>query len=132
ALGLAGFAFCWVSGFDIIYATLDEGFDREHHVQSAVAWLGRARALRLSWVLHLLAMGALAAAVCPLALGAGAPRSPWAGVTLVGLAGTVLLLWLEQRWAEDVNLAFFKTNVVVGFVVLATVLAARMAGGGFR
>jgi hypothetical protein len=42
----------------------------------------------------------------------------------------VALLWLEQRWAEDVNLAFFKTNVVVGFVVLATVLAARMAGGG--
>jgi hypothetical protein len=31
-----------------------------------------------------------------------------------------------------VNLAFFKTNVVVGFVVLATVLAARLSMGGFR
>ena len=41
------------------------------------------------------------------------------------------LLYLEQRWAEDVNLAFFKTNVWVGFVVLAMVLAARMAAGGF-
>jgi hypothetical protein len=54
----------------------------------------------------------------------------WAGATLAGFAGTVFLLWLEQRWAEDVNLAFFKTNVAVGFVVLATVLAARLAGGG--
>jgi len=132
AFGLAGFAFAWVSGFDIIYATLDEAFDREHHVHSAVAWLGRTRALRASWVLHLLAMAALAAAVLPLLFAGGAPQPLWAGAALLGLAGTVLLLWLEQRWAEDVNLAFFKTNVVVGFVVLATVLAARMAGGGFR
>jgi hypothetical protein len=27
--------------------------------------------------------------------------------------------------------AFFKTNVAVGFLVLATVLCARMASGGF-
>jgi hypothetical protein len=30
-----------------------------------------------------------------------------------------------------VNLAFFKTNVGVGFLVLVTVLAARLASGGF-
>src|SRR5438105_1326147 len=36
ALWLAGFAFCWVSGFDIIYATLDEDFDRLHRVHSLV------------------------------------------------------------------------------------------------
>jgi 4-hydroxybenzoate polyprenyltransferase len=45
---LAGFALFWVTGFDIIYATLDEAFDREHGVQSLVAWLGRAeRAARV-------------------------------------------------------------------------------------
>jgi len=49
----------------------------------------------------------------------------------VAFAATVVLLWLEQRWAEDVNLAFFRINVVVGFTTLATVLAARMASGGF-
>jgi hypothetical protein len=42
---------------------------------------------------------------------------------------TGVLLYLEQRWAEDVDLAFFKVNVFVGFAVLATVLAARGAGG---
>jgi len=39
--GLALFALLWVTGFDIIYATLDEGFDREHGVHSMVAWRGR-------------------------------------------------------------------------------------------
>ncbi len=41
------------------------------------------------------------------------------------------MLELEQRWAENVNLAFFKVNVWVGFLVLAMVLAARAGSGGF-
>src|SRR5262249_40379836 len=111
---------------------LDEAFDREHRVHSAVAWLGRERALRVSWTLHLLGMAALARAAWRLAV-AGAPGAtspPWAAVTALAFLGAAVLMWLEQRWAEDVNLAFFKTNVAVGFLVLATVLAARMAGGG--
>ena len=130
AFALAGFALCWVSGFDIIYATLDEAFDREHGVWSLVAWLGRAPALRVSWGLHVAAMGFLGLAAWWLVTAAGSPQPLWACATLAGFAGTVFLLWLEQRWAEDVNLAFFKTNVAVGFVVLETVLAARLAGGG--
>jgi 4-hydroxybenzoate polyprenyltransferase len=137
AWALAGFALCWVTGFDIIYATLDEAFDREHGVHSMVAWLGRKHALRVSWALHVAAMVFLAWVVRQVAIvdvfpGDPAPRSlAWASVTLLALLTTSVLLWLEQRWAENVNLAFFKTNVVVGFVVLATVLAARMSGGGF-
>jgi 4-hydroxybenzoate polyprenyltransferase len=55
----------------------------------------------------------------------------WLWITTLLFVATAVLLWLEQRWAENVNLAFFKTNVVVGFVVLAAVLAARKTGGGF-
>jgi 4-hydroxybenzoate polyprenyltransferase len=40
-----------------------------------------------------------------------------------------LLLYLEQKWAGDVDLAFFKVNVWVGFAVLAAVLLARAARG---
>jgi hypothetical protein len=75
-------------------------------------------------------MGFLGLAAWWLVTAAGSPQPLWACATLAGFAGTVVLLWLEQRWAEDVNLAFFKTNVAVGFVVLETVLAARLAGGG--
>jgi 4-hydroxybenzoate polyprenyltransferase len=131
AFALAGFALGWVTGFDIIYATLDEVFDRAHGVHSMVVWLGRARALRVSWLLHVAAMAALGFAAWRVAFSGGAPRVAWLVATALCFAGTVTLLWLEQRWAEDVNLAFFKTNVAVGFLVLATVLAARMASGGF-
>jgi len=130
ALLLSGFALTWVSGFDIIYATLDEESDRALGVHSMVVWLGRKRALGVSAALHLasfafLTLGALSILPAP----GNAPA--WA---LAALAATVLatggLLWLEQRWAEDVNLAFFKVNVVVGFGVLLSVLVARTAGGG--
>jgi len=131
AFALAGFAFFWVTGFDIIYATLDEAFDREAGLHSMVVALGRAAALRVSWGLHVGAMTALAWAAWLLVTATGAVRPLWAGVTIACWAASAALLWLEQRWAEDVNLAFFKTNVVVGFLVLATVLAARMASGGF-
>ncbi|MBK7367011.1 MAG: UbiX family flavin prenyltransferase [Candidatus Eisenbacteria bacterium] len=50
---LGAFALAWVSGFDVIYATLDEDFDRSHGIHSMVAWLGRTNALRVSWLLHL-------------------------------------------------------------------------------
>jgi len=132
AWALAAFALCWVTGFDIIYATLDEAFDREHRIHSLVVSLGRARALRVSWVLHLLAIAGLVGAAVRIAFAGGAPAPGWLALAALSLAATCVLLWLEQRWAEDVNLAFFKTNVAVGFTVLATVLAARMAAGGFR
>lgn len=128
---VGGVALLWVTGFDIIYATLDEAFDRAHGVHSMVVWLGRERALRVSWVLHLAAMALHAAALWVIAHANGAPQPVWLAVAAAGFVGTVVLLWLEQKWAEDVNLAFFKTNVWVGFLVLGTVLAARMASGGF-
>ena len=129
---LAAFALVWVSGFDIIYATLDEAFDCEHHVRSMVAWLGRARALGVSAALHRVAQVALLGlALVLLKQGGVLPWSP-AGLAVLALwAGTAVLLELEQRWAEDVNLAFFKVNVWVGALVLVLVLAARAIAGGF-
>jgi len=44
--------FCWVSGFDIIYALQDEAFDRAHHLNSIPVLLGTKGALRFSKVLH--------------------------------------------------------------------------------
>jgi 4-hydroxybenzoate polyprenyltransferase len=131
AVALAVFALCWVGGFDIIYATLDEEFDRDHGVHSMVAWLGRDRALRVSWGLHLAAAAALGVAGALVMGSASARATDWGILAGVLYVATLGLLYLEQRWAEDVNLAFFKINVWVGFAVLAIVLAARMAAGGF-
>lgn len=132
ALWIALFALLWVSGFDIIYATLDEAFDREQGVHSMVAWLGRDRALKISAFLHRAAALSLVPAVVDLLH--LVPEGPFSNllpaVASLGLLTTVaVLLALEQRWAENVNLAFFKVNVWVGFAVLAMVLAARSAAG---
>src|SRR5262249_33923479 len=103
ALWLAGFALLWVSGFDIIYATLDEDFDRFHRVRSMVTWLGRERALGVSAVLHAAAFACLLVAAVGL-LGGQPFIADW-GVpaTVAALTATGMLLFLEQRWASDVD-----------------------------
>jgi 4-hydroxybenzoate polyprenyltransferase len=49
----------WVSGFDIIYALQDEEFDRENKLYSIPAWLGKAKALKISELLHLLSAASI-------------------------------------------------------------------------
>lgn len=44
----------WVSGFDIIYSLQDEEFDKSQQLYSIPAVLGKARALRVSELLHAL------------------------------------------------------------------------------
>ncbi|MBK8232213.1 MAG: 4-hydroxybenzoate octaprenyltransferase [Candidatus Eisenbacteria bacterium] len=109
-LGLFGVA--WVAGFDIIYATLDEEFDRRAGIHSMPAALGRTGALRASALLHLLAFAALVQLVIV---------QQWSRWTLVPLVLCGLLLLLEQRCAENVDLAFFRINLVIGFAVAAMV-----------
>jgi 4-hydroxybenzoate polyprenyltransferase len=111
---LALFTCLWVAGFDIIYATLDEDFDRAAGLRSMPAWLGRRGALRVSGAFHAAAFAALAVLV---ATALSTPLA-WAGLALAGA-----LLWLEHHRASDVDLAFFRVNAALGFVVLAVVVA---------
>ncbi len=116
---LAAFTFFWVAGFDIIYSTLDEEHDRLAGLHSVASQLGKHKALSLSLFFHLVAFGFLALLY-------------W--MRLDGLAAGLLLLaagallYLEHRKAEDVELAFFKINALLGFVVLALVFSGVTAG----
>ncbi|MFN8178450.1 MAG: UbiA-like polyprenyltransferase [bacterium] len=111
---LALFTWLWVAGFDVIYATLDEEFDRKEGLRSLPASLGRGPALAWAAAIHAAALLALLALTALSLHGALA----W------GLLGVVaLLLALEHRLAHVVDLAFFRINLVVGFVVLALVWA---------
>lgn len=110
---LSLFTLFWVTGFDIIYATLDELFDREHNLYSFVARYGRTTALRISGVLHLLSFVTLALLFVVYIRGIAA---------LPFLVLTGILLYFEHRKAEDVELAFFKINASLGFVVLGMVV----------
>jgi 4-hydroxybenzoate polyprenyltransferase len=109
---LCAFTFFWVAGFDIIYATLDVDFDRSRGVYSLPAVLGETSALRISLIFHAFAFLLL----CWLYW---TELSGTASAVLLGAIG--VLLYLEHRRATDVELAFFKINAVVGFVVLGFV-----------
>jgi len=106
---LSLFTFFWVSGFDIIYSTLDEAFDREQGLHSLPAMLGRKKALWISAGLHMLAFVTL------VVLYVTYFRSPVAGVVL---SATGVLLYLEHHLVDNVHLAFFKINGIISFVVL--------------
>jgi len=110
---LSLFTLFWVAGFDIIYATLDEEFDRKESLYSFPSRFGKVRALRYSAVFHLVAFGLLVALFF---------QSVFSLLALPLLLLTGYLLYLEQKKAEDVELAFFRINAVAGFCVFTMVL----------
>ena len=110
---LSLFTLLWVAGFDIIYATLDEEFDRKAALYSFPSRFGRKRALRYSGYLHLAAFVVLVLLFV---------QSVLSLLALPLLFATGGLLYIEQKKAEDVELAFFKINAVAGFAVFAMIL----------
>jgi 4-hydroxybenzoate polyprenyltransferase len=109
------FSLCWVTGFDIIYATLDEDFDRKHGLHSLPARLGKAYALQMSLCLHVVAFLSL------YALWRDLFHTVFSFIWL--LAVGVAFVWQHKVAARDPELAFFKINAVIGFLVLGLVWA---------
>jgi 4-hydroxybenzoate polyprenyltransferase len=115
AILLSFFTWLWASGFDIIYSTSDEAFDKREGLFSLPARFGSRRALQLSGMIHFLSFLVLVGVYLI------AFRGSLIAGTLLLISG--LLLYLEQKRSADVQLAFFKINAVVGFVVLLFVIA---------
>jgi len=115
AILLSLFTFFWVSGFDIIYATLDEESDKETGVFSMVSTYGRGSALRLSGVLHLLSFLSLAALYLI--------YFEKSFITLFFMILTGVFLFLEHKKSSNVDMAFFKINIVIGFVIFLFILS---------
>jgi 4-hydroxybenzoate polyprenyltransferase len=115
---LSLFTLFWVAGFDIIYSTLDEDFDRRESLYSFPARFGRKRALQYSALLHLLAFALLVVLFL---------TSVFSLLALPLLLLTGYLLYLEQKKAEDVELAFFRINSVAGGVIFCMVAVGVFA-----
>ncbi len=108
------FTLLWVAGFDIIYSTLDELFDRQENLYSFSSRYGKATALRISGFLHIAAFVVLAVLFATYVRAIG---------SFLFLLASGALLFLEHRKSSDVELAFFKINAVVGFAVLGMVVS---------
>lgn len=114
AIILGAFTFFWVAGFDMIYATLDEQYDREEGIYSMVSEYGKDAALKVSAISHITAF------ICLLALFIALFPSLIPGLVLIA---TAVLLYLEHKRSHDVDLAFFRINIMVGFVVFIFILS---------
>jgi len=114
AVLLSLFTWLWASGFDIIYSTSDEAFDKREGLFSLPARFGSGRALQISGLIHFLSFFVLVGVYLV------AFRGSLTAGTLLAVSG--VLLYLEQKKSADVELAFFKINAVLGFVVLLFVI----------
>ena len=112
ALLLGGGVACWVAGFDILYALQDESFDRDTHLHSIPAALGRKRALLISRLSH------ATAAIFFLAVGL---TGHFHLLYYLGYAAAVLLLIIEQSLVSEndiskINIAFMTANGANGLI----------------
>ncbi len=108
------FSLLWVAGFDIIYATMDEAFDREWGLHALPARLGKRPALQIAAALHTGAFLSLWMLWCT-QLQAGFVALAW--LAAIGL----LFLWQHLIAARRPDFAFFQLNGVLGFLVLGFV-----------
>lgn len=113
----------WVAGFDMIYATLDEAFDRAAGLHSWAVKRGVSGCLAWAQALHG-AMFIILALFGWLAL-----LGPAFWISLVVVAGALVY---EHRVARRrdigaVNRAFFNANAVVGFAFLAGIAVDQLA-----
>jgi len=102
----------WVSGFDIIYALQDEGFDRENKLFSIPAMLGAARALRVSELLHFCSVVFIVLA----GVSAGFGWIYWAGVAIYASMIVYQHLLVKPGDLAKVNVAFANTNGLASVV----------------
>lgn len=114
---------CWIGGFDVIYATADVEFDREHGIRSLPARFGIGPALAVVKAAH--AVTVVAVGLAAFELGLGWPA--WAGLVIAA----ALLAWENVIVSADdlsrVDQAFFAVNSWVGValgggLVLAAIL----------
>jgi len=108
------FAVLWVTGFDIIYATMDEAFDREFGLRSLPATIGRTRALRIADLVHASALACLGV------LWSSQLQKPLAAWWLVGIGA--LLVWEHLVAAKRPHFAFFHLNAIIGFWILGLIV----------
>jgi 4-hydroxybenzoate polyprenyltransferase len=114
---------CWVSGFDLIYATQDYDFDRDEGLHSLVVRLGLAASLRVAQFLHLLMLLAL------IAFGMTAKLGPIYFAAMIPIAAALFYEHRSARQLHDLaafNRAFFNSNAFVSAVFLAAVCADRL------
>ncbi len=115
----------WVSGFDIIYALQDEEFDKEYKLKSIPAWLGKAKALRVSELLHVLS------AACVITAGLYGCFGWWYWIGVAVFVGMLVYQHsiVKPNDLSRVNLAFMTANGIASVVFAVFVIVDMLVAG---
>lgn len=110
----------WIAGFDIIYATQDEDFDRKAGLNSVVVRFGLHGALNISRALHGLMWGGLVLIEAWFGLG-------WPYIIAVALTALLLAyvhVFRRSASLDELNADFFQANIAVSGVICAGITAS--------
>ncbi len=107
----------WVAGFDVIYAMMDEAFDREAGLHSLVVTLGATRSLVVARLLHVATLALL------IVFGLLEPALRLFYYIGLGLIAALLvyehaIIRSHPDDARRINIAFFRINAIVSAAVL--------------
>ena len=116
----------WVAGFDMIYATLDEAFDRSAGLHSWAVAHGIEGAQRWAMRLH----AATVAVLAWFGVATAAGTAYWIGLLLIAGALVYEHRVAARRNVGAVNQAFFQVNAVVGLVFVGSILADQVLLAG--
>lgn len=114
----------WVSGFDIIYALQDVDFDQSQQLYSIPSTMGKAKALRISELLHALSVA------CVVAAGVYGHLH---GLYWIGIVVFVGMLVYQHSIVKPndlskVNIAFMTANGIASVVFAVFVIADLFVG----
>ena len=111
----------WVAGFDIIYALMDLGVDREQGIRSLPARFGEASGHVLPILLHAAMLLLLAGA----GMLAGAGRTYYLGVAAVA----VLIVYEEYLFRSGANLFVINERVFISNMTFSVFFLLTTVGG---
>lgn len=118
----------WVAGFDIIYATMDDEFDRKMGLHSLVQKLGIPRALWLARIFHL----GFVALLCAFGVTVHLSAIFFGAVFLIAAFMVYEHAIVKPDDLRRVNAAFFTVNGIVSafflLAVVAEVFLPKMGG----
>jgi len=121
---------CWTGGFDVLYSLQDADFDRHHGLHSLPAALGVTGAIRISRLLHGVAVACFAGVMLAAPLGPQVPGAATALLWLAVVGAAVMLIWEHRLVKADdlsrIDAAFFTMNGIISLGFFAAVLAARL------
>ena len=117
---LAAAVWCWVFGFDLIYATQDVEFDQQSRLHSHPARHGITASLRLARFLH----GCTWLILVGFGCAAGMTLPYW--VAMIFILGALVLEHLLCRTGDlvRINVAFFQMNALVGLLLVLGIAAS--------